>query len=79
MQQLADLSGQAVPRIARSLQVLAGLGLVHLTRNGREIRVELRDLKALTILPPHASCNPAATLSGAPMESKPKKKASLRV
>jgi DNA-binding transcriptional ArsR family regulator len=37
---LAALSGRAQPNVSRSLQVLAGHGLIRLVREGREVRPE---------------------------------------
>jgi predicted transcriptional regulator len=41
------LTGRAQPNVSRSLQQLAGHGLVRLTRNGREVRPEplVRELR----------------------------------
>lgn len=36
--EIADRTGRAQPNVSRSLQRLAALGLVRLTRNGREVR-----------------------------------------
>lgn len=37
---IADRTGRAQPNVSRSLQRLAALGLVRLTRNGREVTPE---------------------------------------